>query len=183
MLSRSWIIRAALAGLALAVVVHLAVVYATPYVIGWATIRKANLGTNRLYHGRVKRAPRDIVPYDNPHNMSSFLVYDVSRGPVRITASVPAGVPYWSVAVNGYDTDQLFVINDLALPAKTVTLVIVRDQEPYEPRPGEHVVRSPGNEGFVLVRMLLPALDDPALVERLARVQKTATVEVLSRLP
>ena len=164
-----------------AAVVHVAVVYSVPYAIGAITIARAKLTVNHLYHGKVKKAPRDMVPYDNPHNMSSFVVYDLASGPVRVNAVVPRDVPYWSIAVNGYNTDQLAVINDRQVRGKSVSVVIVPEGASYRPVAGEFVVRSPGRKGFVLLRMLLPALNDPGLVARLAEIQKQESVVTVAR--
>jgi uncharacterized membrane protein len=163
-----------------AVAVHVGVVAVLPYTIGAITVVRARLVVNHLYHGSVKKAPRDIVPYDNPHNMSSFVVYDLEPGPLRMTARVPREVPYWSIAVNAYNTDQLAVINDRQVQGETVTLVIVREGASYRPHPGEFVVRSPGRKGFVLVRMLLPARNDRVLLDRLAAIQGQAGVATVT---
>lgn len=95
---------------------------------------------NRLYHGKIKRAPKDIVPLDNPDNLSSFAIYDVSRHPVRIRAAVSRGAPYWSIALTAYNTDSFYVVNDRQVSGDIVSVVITRTGDSFGPCEGDRVV-------------------------------------------
>lgn len=171
--------------LAASVAVNLAAVHALPSAITYFSFRGLYNGKalgktfedNRLYHGKIKRAPKDIVPLDNPDNLSSFAIYDVSRHPVRIRAAVSRGAPYWSIALTAYNTDSFYVVNDRQVSGDTVSVVITRMGDSFVPCEGDRVVAAPSEKGIVLVRTILPQARDGAALEALMATQTLASME------
>lgn len=179
-LSRPAWIKLSFAGFIVAAAVHLALIHAVPYYVTWSMLAARGPERNQFKSAGIKHAPNDKVPYSNSYNLSSFMVYDLSAGPVRIHAQAPGEVPYWSLAVHTYNTDLLFIVNDRQLVNQRVTLTIIRAGDPYQPKPDEQVVISPDPVGMVLIRTLLPGMDNAELVKRLLQQQKQTRVEIVS---
>lgn len=141
------------ATLALSAVTHLGVVVAIPRVLMLVVKHKAGGGLNRIHHGEpVTAASREVVR-PSPDLLYSLCPYDLSRGPLRITASVPD--TYFSISAFAANTDNFFVVNDTQVKGKKIDLVLVARGSGYKPTAAERVVTSPTKAGLVLFRTLI----------------------------
>ncbi len=159
MLGRNWGWIAAT--LAVAAIVHVASVMATPHVIMHLTMRGIGQGgVNVMRFGKRPTSDSRGVVRPSPDLLYSSCVYDLSNGPVRVTAS---GMPdtYWSVSLFDADTDNFYVLNDRQAKAGAVDFTIVDAHADRVPR--GTVVHSPTRRGLVLFRTLID--DDRRLAE------------------
>jgi uncharacterized membrane protein len=128
-----------------------------------------------VFHSpRVTVRSRDVVR-PSPDLLYSACAFDLSEGPLEVTAPVPAGT-YWSVSMFAVNTDNFFVINDRQLGTDRVKAVVVNEGDAAAVPEGYRVVESPSARGVVLFRMLIP---DEESVDRLIKVQKQASCKPL----
>lgn len=159
--------------LALAVVVHLLTVWLMPSVV----ISKASeiltepCGTERntFCHHRQATPGDDPVVMSCPDMLYSFAAFDLSGGPLRITA--PVAGDYWSLAMYADNTDNFYVINSAQASGGKVDLVLVGPDSQYAAKDGETLVRAPSTCGMLMMRILVT---DPARLEELVRLQHGA---------
>lgn len=144
---------------ALAVVVaalaHVAVIVAAPYVLmrgAMARVSRDGTSINKWNHGqRVSEKSRRVVR-PSPDLAYSACVYDLSAGPIRVTAA--AWDDYMSVSAFAANSDNFFVINDRQAP-DGVDFTLIRAGDPA-PADAAMVVESPSTRGIVLQRRVAP---------------------------
>lgn len=146
----------ALAALAGAVVVHVVTVWAVPRAIMAATMfgmaRRA--GSNvAIFAPRADETSRAVVR-PSPDLLYSICAFDLSDGPVRITADVPRDT-YWSVSMFAANTDNFFVLNDRQAASGHVDLVLAAVGTTVDVPPGALRVDAPSTRGLVLSRTLV----------------------------
>ena len=116
-------------------------------------------GTNELGHRELpKPGMRAWGP--SPDLLYSKCVYDVTRGPVRVTTPVPEG--YWSMSVYAENTDLVAVVSDRDLPERRLDAVfaLAGQQTPA----GVRVIEVPTARGAAFFRTLVASpADEPAL--------------------
>ena len=163
-LRRLWTYRV-LALLITAVAVHLLAVWATPRLIMWVVMRNGIAETSNRpnlagFLPAITSASRDVV-MPSPDMLYGFCVFDVSGGPVQVTAD-PRLKSYWSIALYGANSDNFFVINDRKAGDATVNLWLVSEganrAAPPIP-PGSQVVVTPSGKGLLLMRVLTADYD------------------------
>jgi uncharacterized membrane protein len=138
-----------------AVIAHLATVFAAPYVLMNAAMDRISRDgkvVNRWSHPPRTSAKSRNVVRPSPDLAYSACVYDLSSGPVHVTAS--AWDDYMSVSVFANNSDNIFVINDRQAP-QGVDLTLVERGQPHPPA-AALVVESPGKRGIVLQRRVAP---------------------------
>jgi uncharacterized membrane protein len=147
---------------------HFLIVAEMPAIVnfGWLKLlHSAGMNANELSNAtHAKLAGRDVVGYDNPDNISSFLIYDVSKAPLRIHVPVIRDAAYWSISAVDYSTNVFFLLRDTDLKDDTASIVIVAKNQPYTPRPGERIAVAPTSQGVVLIRAIVPNRYDPEQV-------------------
>ncbi|MBC7917125.1 MAG: DUF1254 domain-containing protein [Rhodoferax sp.] len=156
---RLWFYRA-LTLLVTAILVHLAAVWAAPRLIMQVLMNgpkaTATFGKNQPHFPPpVTASARDIV-LPSPDLLYSVCAFDVSQGPVRVTAN-PQLKSYWSVALYAANSDNFFVINDRKAGDKPVDLWLVSEganRDGQKVPEGSTVVVSPSKQGFLLMRVL-----------------------------
>jgi uncharacterized membrane protein len=161
--------------LALAIVLHLVVVWALPRVIMEVALLVVSPANQMNYREPVTAAHRDVVR-QSPDLLYSSCHFDVSDGPVLLTAAVPDG--YFSISMFTTNTDNFFAINDLMMDGAQMKLVLVREGTDYAAKQGEKVVTTPSNRGLALFRLLI---EDPAQIDQLVALQKRARCQSLPR--
>jgi uncharacterized membrane protein len=146
--------------LAAAVLVHVMAVWSTPYLIMKVLMDGPDAQAMHMHNRAVFPPPvsakvRTVV-MPSPDLLYSVCVYDLSTGPVRISAN--PGLPsYWSIALYGANSDNFFVINDHEAAGKPVDLLLVsgRDSTMRDSTAnGSQIVVSPSVKGFMLMRVL-----------------------------
>ena len=162
-----------LATLALAAVFHVLTVMAFPKAIMVALDWKSkDMGrsSNVLYHQPRVTADSRVVVRPSPDLLYSVCAYDVSKVPLRISASVPD--TYWSLSFFASNTDNFFVINDLEVKTNPVDILLVGPGVSYKNPGNAKVVTSPSNRGVALIRILIT---DENRIEELTKIQRQAS--------
>jgi uncharacterized membrane protein len=158
----SW--RLVLLAILVAVLAHVGVVAAAPYFFmrgAMARIGDRPPGINAWHHApRVSEKSRRVVR-PSPDLAYSSCVYDLSAGPIRVTAA--AWDDYMSVSVFAANSDNDFVINDRQAPAG-VDFVLIRAGDPKPPG-AAMVVESPSTTGIILQRRIAPTAERFALAD------------------
>lgn len=114
----SWIVLV----LAVAMVTHLASIHYLPHsVMNRAMARMG--AVNTIHHGARATAEKQGVVRPSPDLLYSVCPFDLSRGPLHVTAPVPPGT-YWSVSMFDSETNNFFVENDRQVKDGKIDLVV-----------------------------------------------------------
>lgn len=156
---RLWFYRG-LSLLVTAVLVHLLAVWATPRLIMAVVMQGSdahamNMHNQASFPPPVNAKSRNIV-LPSPDLLYSVCAFDVSRGPVRVTAH-PQLQSYWSIALYAANSDNFFVINDRSVGNQPVDLWLVSPQGSASMQPvpvGSQVIVTPTKTGLLLMRVL-----------------------------
>ena len=154
------------ATIAVAVLVHVVTIYALPRRIMARTLRRMGPPNTIHFAKRPDETSRGVVR-PSPDLLYSACPFDLSKGPLKITASVPHST-YWSVS--GFDaaTNNFFVRNDQQISGDSIEIIALRPGMPLPPldaAPVRVIVFVPSNKGLFLFRLLIndekqqPALD------------------------
>ncbi|WP_309623230.1 DUF1254 domain-containing protein [Novosphingobium sp.] len=141
---------------AAAAVGHVGLVLATPHVLMRAAMNKLG-GPDKavnafLFGPRTTQNSRGVVR-PSPDLAYSTCVYDLSNGPVRISAAPSPDEGYVSLSVFAANTDNIAVFDTTRQPQG---IVFVLAREAQKTPPGVTVVISPSDRGIVLDRRLAP---------------------------
>ncbi|HNV61006.1 MAG TPA: DUF1254 domain-containing protein [Rhodoferax sp.] len=142
------------------VLVHIAAVWAVPRVIMQILMhgpiaQSMSMQNQAAFPPPVTAQSRTVV-MPSPDLLYSVCVFDVTAGPVRITAQ-PNLKSYWSIALYAANSDNFFVINDQKSGDKPVDIWLVSPSGSPVERPiptGAQVVVAPSKTGFLLMRVL-----------------------------
>jgi uncharacterized membrane protein len=130
--------------------VHLTIVLAIPYVVG---IRLRSMGErNIIIHAAKPSADNNRIRRASPDLIYSLCAYDLSQGPLHITAPVPSS--YMSVSCFALNTDNFYVKNDRQVGG-SFDIVLVGPGSPQPDAPGSEIVRSPTTTGGILFRYFI----------------------------
>lgn len=147
-------VKLALLFAAAAAVGHVALVMVTPYALMRIVTQRASQDgamVNQFQFGpRTTKDSRGVVR-PSPDLAYSTCVYDLSNGPVRISAAPTPGQGYVSISVFAANTDNIAVF-DTTQRQDGVQFVLAREGQ--QTPPGAEVVISPSNRGIVLDRRL-----------------------------
>jgi uncharacterized membrane protein len=133
--------------LVVAAVVHFLAVLATPHAIGFALQSLAE--SNTLVHAEKPAAGNDQVRRSSPDLVYSACVFDLTDGPLHITA--PAPESYMSVSFFASNTDNFWVKNDRHVDG-TFDVVLAGPGTTTPDIDGAELVRSPTMTGGVIFR-------------------------------
>jgi len=151
-----WII----AALVIAAIVHVVSLHALPRFVMARAVHRMG-AVNTMHFGRRPDATSRTVVRPSPDLLYAACPYDLSDGPLLVTAPVPPGT-YWSVSVFDADTNNIFVRNDLQLHGQLYLMIYPPGASP-KAEVGAAVV-SPTLWGVVLTRTLIEKDNDlPAL--------------------
>ncbi|MBP6108290.1 MAG: DUF1254 domain-containing protein [Rhodocyclaceae bacterium] len=140
------------------VAIHLLTIWAAPRLImqilmNGSRSQALNMRNNAAFSAPVTAASRDVV-MPSPDMLYSMCVFDLSQGPVRVTAN-PQLKSYWSIALYAANSDNFFVINDKQAGDAQVDLWLsAADANSSTVPAGSKLVRSPSTQGFLLMRVL-----------------------------
>ncbi|MCW5888965.1 MAG: DUF1254 domain-containing protein [bacterium] len=155
-----WIL-AALVG---AAVVHTLTIRLLPWAIMRYTMRiMAHAGgpNHAVHPPRVDATARAVVR-PSPDLLYSACTFDVSGGPVHVTAEVPRDT-YWSISMFAADTDNFFVLSDRQANGDRVDVVVAAPGAAVTLPPGAVRVDVPTTRGVILERTLV--IDEARLPE------------------
>jgi uncharacterized membrane protein len=165
------------AGLAAALLAHIAFVHAVPRVMMGAAIERVGAGRFNSWRVADRTTPlsRAIVR-PSPDFAYAACPYDLAEGPVIISAA--PWDDYWSLSLYAANSDNFFVIDDReAHYGAEITLV---RQGRAHPEGASMVVESPSRRGIALIRRLAPSLESYNAATRVAREDVCASVQSLA---
>ena len=140
------------------IAIHLLTIWAAPrlimqVVMNGSRAQALNMQNRAAFSAPITAASRDVV-MPSPDLLYSMCVFDLSKGPVRVTAN-PQLKSYWSIALYAANSDNFFVVNDRHADDAPVDLWLVApDAKSVTAPAGSKVVASPSTQGFLLMRVL-----------------------------
>jgi uncharacterized membrane protein len=158
-----------------AAVGHVATVFATPTVLMSVAMKRLSAGTpvNHFAFGdRTTEKSRRVVR-PSPDLAYSSCVYDLSDGPIHVTAAPSPDGGYLSISVFAANTDNIGVYDSLRSPAG-IDFVLAKSGQPTPP--GASVLISPSTKGIILDRRLAPNAELFAVVDKARRADTCAPV-------
>lgn len=175
---KPWI-RWTLATLVCAAAIHIVSVWAFPHVILRMVSKRIlsrGVPVNVAYHAPPNTPDQRTVVMPSPDLLYSIVVYDMSRGPLRITVDIPDD--YWSLSFYADNTDNFFVINDRQAKSKQFEIILLPPEGDYPSGRSVPAIRSPSTKGVILARHLIT---DPVKVGERIALQRRMQVEALRR--
>ncbi len=164
---------------ALAVVFHVAVVWAVPRVVMSVAVSKlGGAGAlNSFVHPPRSTDKWRTVVRPSPDLAYSICALDLSKGPVRIV--VPASDPYTSLALYSSITDNYFVRNNRQdgglAEGETITLLVAAPGDmPANLPEGVEAVTAQTEKGLALVRRVIENNDAMPRLDALRAVSVCA---------
>ncbi len=149
---------------AVALLTHLAVIWAIPYAIMAALSAAApaeGRGPGVAYFPPMTDHTQRRVVMPSPDLLYATCSFDVRQQALRIQAD-PRLPGYWSITLYAANSDNFFVLNDRKAAGVPVDLVLIGPDtpEPAAVPAGARLVRAPGGRGLLLMRVLVS--DDAA---------------------
>ena len=148
-----------------AMIVHLGAVYLLPHMVMMRAMDRIG-AVNTVHIGNRPTAAARTIVRPSPDILYATCPYDLSKGPLRVTAPV-VHANYWSVSAFDADTNNFFVKNDQQATGDSIELIVVSHGQAWPPMGNalERVVLfSPSEKGLILFRTVvdddkhLPAL-------------------------
>ena len=157
MTARRWI-RLGAVTLVLAAGLHGLIVWLIPHAITLAFVRGVSkrVGYNTVLMPPLPTHRSRSVVAPSPDLLYAVCVFDVSAGPVRISARPPRG--YWSLSLYDRNSDNFFGINDNEVKGETVELILTlgpADAGIKAKFPSATYVQTPRSIGVMLSRILV----------------------------
>jgi len=131
---------------------------------------------NRIGEPTLAQPGPGGVVMASPDMVNMLGVYDASREPVRIRCKVPDWDTYWSISLFAWNTDNFYVLNDLAAKSKDLDLIVTAPGAAYGKQGNEEVITSPTARGVVVVRLVVKNRDDAAEVARAKQLMSETTI-------
>ena len=144
--------------LLLAATLHLLIVWLIPRAITAVFLRRtaAQAGYNQVILPPLPtEKSRDVVK-PSPDLLYAVCIFDISAGPVRISARPSPG--YWSMALYARNSDNFFHLNDLEVKGGRVELILSDASRAAELKaryPDAIVVNPASTVGLMLTRSLV----------------------------
>lgn len=139
-----------------AMVVHLGSLYLLPHVVMARALDRLG-AANTMHVGKRPTAAARAIVRPSPDIVYATCPYDLSKGPLRVTAPV-IHTSYWSVSAFDANTNNFFVKNDQQTPAASIELVVVARGQAW-PKLDAAVERvilfSPSEKGLILFRAVI----------------------------
>lgn len=141
-----------------AMVVHLGSVYLLPHVVMARAIDKIG-AANTMHFGKRPDSSARAVVRPSPDILYATCPYDLSKGPLRLSAPV-THTSYWSISAFDSSTNNFFVKNDQQINGNAMELILVKRGQPW-PRLDNALERiilfSPSEKGIILIRAVIDA--------------------------
>lgn len=178
--------------LVVALAVHLLVIAATPRVVMWVAARRIEDragGTNAWVHAERVTPRSQQVVRSSPDLAYSACAWDLTEGPVRISA--PAWGGYFSLSLYDDRSENFFVANNRDAGGEGVDLVLATPGQAAElpaDRPSDLpsdldgsgarlTVAAPSSTGVALLRYLAPT---PSAFARADEARRSAVCDAWS---
>lgn len=149
-------VKLALAFAASAAVAHVGAVWATPYALMRVAMDRLSGGGKAIngfvFGPRTTQSSRGVVR-PSPDLAYASCVYDLSGGPLLVTAEPSPNQGYLSLSVFAANTDNIGVFDSLQMPQGIRFILALEGQRVPK---GQRVLISPSRKGIVLDRRLAP---------------------------
>jgi uncharacterized membrane protein len=167
---REWLAWGA-ATLAVTVLVHLVTLNALPRLSMVRALPRIGPPNTMQFSKRPDATSRRVVR-PSPDLLYAACPFDLSKGPLRVTARVPHST-YWSVSAFDARTNNFFVRNDRQIAGDSIEIIALPQgmAPPYESEQAPIVLVSPTETGLVLVRLLI---NDERDLAKLVAIQHQA---------
>jgi uncharacterized membrane protein len=141
--------------LLVAMLVHLVSLYAIPRMVMRRVIRRMGPPNTIRFGGRPIAGRRGIAR-PSPDMLYASCPFDLSQGPLQITAHVPHST-YWSVSAFDSATNNFFVRNDRQVTGDSIEVILMRhgQPQPQATAPEHAIVFAPTQTGVVLFRTVI----------------------------
>lgn len=139
-----------------AMIVHLGAIYVLPRVVMMTALNRIG-AANTIHVGKRPTAASRTIVRPSPDIVYATCPYDLSKGPLRVTAPV-IHTSYWSVSAFDANTNNFFVKNDQKTPADSIELIVVERGQAWPKLDGavERVILfSPSEKGLILFRAVI----------------------------
>jgi uncharacterized membrane protein len=158
--------------LLIAVVTHIATIFATPNMLMDAAMKRLGNGHYNAWRlgQRVTQNSRAVVR-PSPDLAYSACPYDLSNGPVRIHAAPWSD--YWSLSLYAANSDNYFVLDDREAQ-NGADVLLIRAGAAAPERETARIVQSPSQRGIALIRRLAPTPDAYAAAAQVSRADACA---------
>lgn len=149
------------AGIVGAGLLHIVIVLALPaYAERDVWTRIVGLGPDSVFHVLPPNEP-DGLTSTNPFLRTAVCRFDISREPVRVSAS--GTIPYWSLAVFDPDANEAYSMNDRIVTASALDIVIATPLQMIgyrktlpEDLANSVIIEFPDTDGYVVLRTVAP---------------------------
>ena len=165
------------ATLAIALLVHFGTLYALPRLVMRRALRTMG-EPNAMRFGTPPTAASRVVVRPSPDILYASCPFDLSSGPLRVTASVPHST-YWSVSAFDAATNNFFVRNDRQVTGDALELLLVQRGQTLSL--SDHalervIVFAPSKRGLLLFRTVIDDSRQLSALEALQRQDRCETV-------
>ena len=152
---------------------HVATIYAAPWAIMQKAMEKLGQGSppNQFHFGGRTNSHARAVVRPSPDLAYASCVYDLSGGPVAVSAAPTPGGGYVSLSVFDGRTDNIAVFDSLTHPAGIAFVLAMPGQAVPA---GAEVVRSRSARGIVLDRRQAPTAEAFAVADAARRADRCA---------
>jgi uncharacterized membrane protein len=144
------------ATLAVAALVHLATLYELPRRIMARAMARMGPPNTMRFARRPDETARAVVR-PSPDILYSACPFDLSKGPLKLTARVPHST-YWSVSAFDAATNNFFVRNNLQIAGDSIEILAMRPGMPLPPldaAPERVMLFTPTTKGVFMIRMVI----------------------------
>jgi len=140
----------------IAMVVHLGSIYLLPHFVMTRALGRIG-AANTMHVGHRPDSSSRAVVRPSPDILYATCPYDLSKGPLRVTAPVPHA-SYWSVSAFDSSTNNFFVKNDREITGNSLELIAVKRGQVWPPLDNalERIILfSPTETGLILFRAVI----------------------------
>lgn len=170
--------------LIVAALVHLGSLYLVPRVVMARVLDKMGAANTLRVGHRPDASSRGVVR-PSPDLLYASCPFDLSKGPLRVTAIVPKGAYYWSVSAFDSATNNFFVRNDRQIAGNSFEVTLIRRGQALPPLGNaveSAIVFAPSDKGLVLLRTVIDDEKHEAALEAALRQSRCETVASGKRL-
>ncbi|MBX9588134.1 MAG: DUF1254 domain-containing protein [Hyphomonadaceae bacterium] len=161
-------------------VLHILATFAAPLVSRGNAYQqlRAVLPLNQMVVLPAPSSSKQILPYLQPDVLYAMCRYELTGGPVSVTAAVSG--PGWVLSLHTPGGDNFYVLPGQQLRRREVSFLLVPSGDPAHARragPTDTQVASPSTEGLIVVRAAITGLAWVAETEAVLRKSSCTQVK------
>ena len=141
----------------------------------WDRYAKAARGANKWAFPPIATARKNPTVKMSPDVLYSFLSYDVSDRPLRLSVPVSRD-PFWSLTLFQDNTDNFFGLDDRDVKGDTCELIILGPNQSAPAVQDVRVAASPSSTGIAVVRCVVPSPDKLKELDMLRKRAEAASL-------